>query len=73
MLEHTPTDQELTALVGEPLFEAWAALCSAIDERCDMNRQWASDGKWVRLEPSDTSLFEGFRRPLSPFAGKRHP
>ncbi len=45
MLEHTPTDQELTALVGEPLFEVWAALCSAIDERYDMNRQWAGGGK----------------------------
>ena len=44
MLEHTPTDQELTALVGEPLFEVWAALCSAIDERYDMNRQWACGG-----------------------------
>ncbi|MEC4272223.1 DUF3788 domain-containing protein [Adlercreutzia sp. R25] len=45
MLEHTPTDQELIALVGEPLFEVWATLCSAIDERYDMNRQWASGGK----------------------------
>lgn len=45
MREHTPTDQELTALVGEPLFEVWAALCSAIDERYDMNRQWAGGGK----------------------------
>lgn len=39
MLEHTPTDQELTALVGESLFEVWVALCSAIDERYDINRQ----------------------------------
>ncbi|MEC4184175.1 DUF3788 domain-containing protein [Adlercreutzia sp. R21] len=45
MLEHTPTDQELIALVGEPLFEVWATLCSVIDERYDMNRQWASGGK----------------------------
>ena len=45
MLEHTPTQQELMALVGEPLFDVWAALCSAIDERYDMDRQWASGGK----------------------------
>lgn len=45
MLEHTPTDKELTALVGESLFEVWAALCFAIDERYDMNRQWAGGGK----------------------------
>lgn len=45
MLEHTPTDQELMTLVGEPLFEVWAVLCSAIDERYDMNRQWSSGGK----------------------------
>ena len=45
MLEHIPTQQELIALVGEPLFDVWAALCSAIDESYDMDRQWANGGK----------------------------
>jgi len=45
MPEETPTMSAMTDLVGQPLFEVWQALCSAIDEKYDMERSWNPGGK----------------------------
>ena len=45
MLEREPNAEEMTALVGRPLFDIWAALCAAIDEKYDMDRLWNSGGR----------------------------
>ena len=42
MLERVPSAEEMTALVGRPLFDVWTALCAAID---DMDCLWNSGGK----------------------------
>ena len=36
MLENTPTQSTMTELLGQPLFAVWQELCSAIDEKYDM-------------------------------------
>ena len=33
-----PTQSTMTELLGQPLFEVWQELCSAIDEKYDMER-----------------------------------
>ena len=35
----------MTDLLGQPLYEVWQALCSAIDEKYDMERLWNTGGK----------------------------
>lgn len=45
MLERVPNAEEMTALVGRPLFDVWIALCAAIDEKYDMDRLWNSGGR----------------------------
>ncbi len=45
MLERVPSAEEMTALVGRPLFDVWVALCATIDERYDMDRLWNGGGK----------------------------
>ena len=40
MLENTPTQSTMTELLGQPLFAVWQELCSAIDEKYDMERLW---------------------------------
>lgn len=45
MLERVPSAEEMTALVGRPLFDVWVALCAAIDERYEMDRLWNGGGK----------------------------
>lgn len=45
MPEEIPTMSAMTDLVGQPLFEVWQALCSAIDEKYDMERSWNPGGK----------------------------
>ena len=48
MLENTPTQSTMTELLGQPLFAVWQELCSAIDEKYDMERLWNTGGKnWV--------------------------
>lgn len=38
----------MTELLGQPLFAVWQELCSAIDEKYDMERLWNTGGKnWV--------------------------
>ena len=45
MLEKSPTNEELIALLGQPLFEVWHKLCSFVESRYDMERLWNSGGK----------------------------
>ena len=45
MLENMPSQAALTELLGQPLYEVWQALCSAIDEKYDMERLWNTGGK----------------------------
>ncbi|ADL04317.1 DUF3788 domain-containing protein [Lacrimispora saccharolytica] len=50
MLEKKPTQEEMTSLMGEALFESWKILCERIDETYDMERMWNSGGKAWRYE-----------------------
>ncbi len=45
MLENTPSQSAMTELLGQSLFEVWQALCSAIDEKYDMEQLWNTGGK----------------------------
>ncbi len=45
MLENIPSQLTITELLGQPLFEVWQALCSAIDEKYEMDRLWDTGGK----------------------------
>ena len=45
MLERTPDAEQMTALVGVPLYEVWNRLCVLIDEKYDMERLWNNGGK----------------------------
>ena len=48
MLDRIPDREEMTALVGESLYNVWDKLCASIDEKYDMERLWGSGGKaWV--------------------------
>lgn len=45
MLENIPSPSIMTKLLGQTLYEVWQALCSAIDEKYDMERLWSTGGK----------------------------
>lgn len=45
MLENAPSQFIMTELLGKSLYEVWQALCSAIDEKYDMERLWDTGGK----------------------------
>ena len=45
MLENIPSQLAMTDLLGPSLFEVWQELCSTIDEKYDMERLWATEGK----------------------------
>ena len=45
MLDKIPDAEEMTALVGPPLFEVWIKLCAAIDKKYDMECLWNKGGK----------------------------
>ena len=45
MLENIPSQSTMTELLGQSLFEVWQALCSAIDEKYEMDRLWDTGGK----------------------------
>ena len=45
MLDMIPGAEEMTALVGKPLYEVWNQLCDLIEERYDMDRLWNQGGK----------------------------
>ena len=42
MLENIPTRSTMTELLGQSLFEVWQELCSAIDEKYEMERLWST-------------------------------
>ena len=45
MLETIPSPSAITELLGQSLFDVWQALCSAIDEKYEMDRLWNAGGK----------------------------
>ena len=45
MLENIPSQSAMTELLGQSLFEVWQELCSAIDEKYEMERLWNTGGK----------------------------
>ena len=45
MLDRIPDKEQMTALVGESLYEIWIKLCALIDENYDMDRLWNKGGK----------------------------
>ena len=45
MLENIPSQSIMTELLGQSFYEVWQALCSAIDEKYDMERLWNTGGK----------------------------
>ncbi len=45
MLDRIPDKEQMTALVGESLYEIWNQLCALIDENYDMDRLWNKGGK----------------------------
>ena len=45
MLETIPTQSTMTEQLGPSLFEVWQKLCSAIDEKYEMERIWDNGGK----------------------------
>ena len=45
MLENKPSQSIMTELLGQSLYGVWQALCSAIDEKYDMERLWNTGGK----------------------------
>ena len=50
MLDTIPNAEELTALVGESLYEVWRRLCALIDEQYEMDRLWNNGGKAWKYE-----------------------
>ena len=44
MPEIVPSAEQMTMLVGKPLYEIWTQLCALIDENYDMERLWGSFG-----------------------------
>ncbi len=45
MLEKVPTHEEMTALLGQSLFDVWIELSNLIESKYDMERLWNSGGK----------------------------
>lgn len=50
MLDQIPNEEELTAVVGRPLYEVWKKLCAFIEENYDMERMWNNGGKAWKYE-----------------------
>lgn len=45
MINIIPDENDMIALIGQPLYDVWQRLCAAIDEKYDMDRIWNSGGK----------------------------
>ncbi|MBV6370857.1 DUF3788 domain-containing protein [Enterococcus faecium] len=45
MLNKIPNMDDMTALIGQSLYDVWQKLCAAIDEMYDMDCIWNSGGK----------------------------
>ena len=50
MLEKAPTNEEMIALIGQPLYEVWIKLCDLVESKYDMERLWNSGGKKWKYE-----------------------
>lgn len=50
MLNTIPNNEEMTALVGQSLYDVWNRLCALIDENYDMERLWGKGGKEWKYE-----------------------
>ena len=48
MLKKVPTNEEMIALIGQPLFKVWIEMINLIESKYDMERLWNSGGKrWI--------------------------
>ena len=45
MLDKIPKAEEMTALVGQSLYDIWNKLCTLIDEKYEMECLWNKGGK----------------------------
>lgn len=45
MLDKVPNEEELTALLGKPLYDIWKKLCALIEKHYNMDCGWSSGGK----------------------------
>lgn len=45
MLNKIPDKEEMTALIGQSLYNVWQELCATIDEKYDMECLWNNGGK----------------------------
>ena len=45
MLDKMPNMDDMTALIGQSLYDLWQKLCAAIDEKYDMECLWNKGGK----------------------------
>ena len=50
MLDTIPSKEEMTALLGDSLYDVWTGLCAFIDEKYDMDRLWDKGGKAWKYE-----------------------
>ena len=46
MLENIPTQSTMVELLGQSLFEVWQRLCSAIEEKYDMQRPGNTESRF---------------------------
>lgn len=48
MLDHVPTSEDMTALIGPALFDVWKNLNTLIEDKYEMEKLWNRGGKaWV--------------------------
>ena len=50
MLDTIPDKEEMSALLGESLYDVWTGLCALVDEQYDMDRLWDKGGKAWKYE-----------------------
>lgn len=50
MIDTIPNNEEMTALVGQSLYDVWNRLCALIDENYDMECLWGKGGKVWKYE-----------------------
>ena len=68
MLENIPSPSTMTELLGKSLFEVWQELCSAIDEKYQMERLYAKSncvGFMIIFGKDERTKFEDIRTTLS--------
>lgn len=50
MLDKVPGNEEMIALIGQPLYEVWNNLRNLIESKYDMDKLWNSGGKAWKYE-----------------------